>query len=1083
MDELGWLLCGAVLPILSIVITLTRGSRLSALARQVETLEQDLRDLAASHQRAVNRLAVFEANGGGAQASGAGPLGAGGGAETASRIGSAAASVLGSKAATNLGAGAGTRVASTGVGAVAGVGSGASVGSGAGVGAVEVTSFPKITSPRESSLAVGAESGANPVTGAEAVGEPGAPAGSAAPTSPPSTSSPNWEQWQTGAATPPSPPAAPPINWEQWLGVKGAALLGGVFFALAGVLFFKYSIEHGLVSPTLRVVLGTLAGISALVASERLRRDYSFTANALAGGGIATLYAAFWAAKALYGLIGMELSFALMGLTTVVSCFLAIRQHSLLVAVLGLVGGFSTPLLLSSGSDRPFGLFGYLLLLDAGFLFVAYKRRWPVVAGLCLLGTAVLQAGWIFERMGPERMSLGLGVLGVFAMVFAIFLRKPANSEGRLWLYVQSSAILLPFTFALYFAGSSQFPPHLYPLALLMGLLAAGACWVARSNQAPLLAVGAASAVVAVVGVFLFSHSLTADLSWEVAGCSAALAVIFHAFAEWDRDNESGPGAAALWAAGGLWVLTTFATSQASSSLPWPWVTLWAVLGGLCLRQGVFAQRAWLPLPVAVLMGLSLALFQASHSAHWDVQLVPMFLGLELAFALVLHGFSLLVRSDELGRSAGRATSLFSVILLLASPVLLHDFSGSGLLTPIPAAVFFGFTLAFIFVGCLATTRLADGRWLVGVALAGALSHGAWTLADQTSSGQTTQGFIFQLLAVLLLTVWPFTAPNRFAADRWAWRISALAGVLWFPSLKALYPAIGGTGTAGLLPLGLAAVCATALPRAVKQWPAQDPIRRTVFVWFSAIALGFISAAIPIQLSNEWITVGWALEAFAVTLLWKRVDHAGLKYMALALHAAVAARLLLNEALLGYHSRPEMRIVNWLMYTYWVPTAALVGTALVMQPLEPLRVRPAEKPFYPKGFPWMSSLFGVLAILCMFVWINLAIADWFSEGPYVSLRFDRMPSRDLATSISWAVYACLLLALGVRRDNSGLRWASLACLILTIGKVFVYDLSQLKDLYRVLSLLGLAFSLIAVSLAYQRFVFRKKPSAPKEPQP
>ena len=51
----------------------------------------------------------------------------------------------------------------------------------------------------------------------------------------------------------------------------------------------------------------------------------------------------------------------------------------------------------------------------------------------------------------------------------------------------------------------------------------------------------------------------------------------------------------------------------------------------------------------------------------------------------------------------------------------------------------------------------------------------------------------------------------------------------------------------------------------------------------------------------------------------------------------------------------------------------------------------------------------------------------------------------------------------------------LCCLLVTIGKVFLYDLGALQDLYRVGSLVGLAVSLILVSLLYQRFVFRKAP--------
>ena len=59
------------------------------------------------------------------------------------------------------------------------------------------------------------------------------------------------------------------------------------------------------------------------------------------------------------------------------------------------------------------------------------------------------------------------------------------------------------------------------------------------------------------------------------------------------------------------------------------------------------------------------------------------------------------------------------------------------------------------------------------------------------------------------------------------------------------------------------------------------------------------------------------------------------------------------------------------------------------------------------------------------------------------------------------------------RQSQGLRWTSLALIVITCFKVFLYDLSHLHDLYRVAALVGLAMSLLAVSLLYQRFVFRR----------
>ena len=110
--------------------------------------------------------------------------------------------------------------------------------------------------------------------------------------------------------------------------------------------------------------------------------------------------------------------------------------------------------------------------------------------------------------------------------------------------------------------------------------------------------------------------------------------------------------------------------------------------------------------------------------------------------------------------------------------------------------------------------------------------------------------------------------------------------------------------------------------------------------------------------------------------------------------------------------------------------------------------------------------------------MNLSIIDAFSAGPSLSVALEHLPARDLVMSLSWALYALGLLSIGLWRKNMGLRGLSLALLLVTCAKVFLYDLGHLVDLYRVASLVGLALSLIVVSLVYQRFVFRR--GAPEE---
>src|SRR5690606_6795333 len=99
----------------------------------------------------------------------------------------------------------------------------------------------------------------------------------------------------------------------------------------------------------------------------------------------------------------------------------------------------------------------------------------------------------------------------------------------------------------------------------------------------------------------------------------------------------------------------------------------------------------------------------------------------------------------------------------------------------------------------------------------------------------------------------------------------------------------------------------------------------------SAVAMCFVSVAIPMQLDKQWITIGWAMEGAALVLLWRRLDHVGLKYFALTLLVAAAVRLSLNPSVLDYHPRAALPVLNWLLYTYLVPTGCFLAAAIILR--------------------------------------------------------------------------------------------------------------------------------------------------------
>ncbi|HEY0303141.1 MAG TPA: DUF2339 domain-containing protein, partial [Rhizomicrobium sp.] len=371
------------------------------------------------------------------------------------------------------------------------------------------------------------------------------------------------------SVAPPAPmarPATPPpqpwqsIDWERLFGVRAAAVLGGIALALAGLLFFKYSIEHGLIPPWLRVVLGTIVGMGCIGGAEwTLRKRYAATADALAGGGLVVLYAAFWAASVRYELVPLGVGFALMIAVTATGCALAARHQALVTALIGLVGGFATPLLLSSGSDRPIGLFGYVMLLDLAVLTLARRGGWPWLALLSLAGTLLYEVLWIGLRMGPERLHFGLVILGGFALLFAAAGRVAPAEQRRGWWIAGAAAVLAPFAFALYFAADADFGPSLNPVAALLVLLAIAAAWLAEAQDQPALSVGA---VAASLGVFTVWVAVRVDGEglhpWQLTLWCAALAAALHLFVERrpQRADVRGPMPAAVLAAVGGFVLT-----------------------------------------------------------------------------------------------------------------------------------------------------------------------------------------------------------------------------------------------------------------------------------------------------------------------------------------------------------------------------------------------------------------------------------------------------------------------------------------------------------------------------------------------
>ena len=150
----------------------------------------------------------------------------------------------------------------------------------------------------------------------------------------------------------------PQFDWENLVGVKLFSWIAGAALLLAAVFFLRYSISQGWLMPPVRMTIGIIVGVGLLILCElKAARKYPVTANAMDASAIAILFSTFFAARVRWDLIIPVAAFGLMVLVTAVAVLLSIRRDSIFIALLGLVGGFATPALLSTGENRPMDSF------------------------------------------------------------------------------------------------------------------------------------------------------------------------------------------------------------------------------------------------------------------------------------------------------------------------------------------------------------------------------------------------------------------------------------------------------------------------------------------------------------------------------------------------------------------------------------------------------------------------------------------------------------------------------------------------------------------------------------------------------
>ena len=864
------------------------------------------------------------------------------------------------------------------------------------------------------------------------------------------------------------------------MGARLFAWIGGFALFLSIAFFVKYSFDHNLIPPEVRVAIGFIAGAGLVIGGLLMRRkENAVTAQTLCATGILVLYAVTFACRSYYHFpfFGVVTTFVIMALITAAAFLLSVRMHAMVVAILGIAGGFLTPVLLSTGQDNPLGLFGYIALLDLGLLAIARRQHWKALPALGAVGTVLTQAAWIGAFFLNEHYYLGnkiLVAMAVLAGFQALFLAAAAAARhtagsGR---SAEGAAALLAGAVA--FVGAFYFlcfdPLGHRPILLCGYLFLVDLGLIALSLiEHRAAAIRRAAGVAAYIFLGAWTWLYLSDRSLDAAlGCYFLFAV-FHSLLplilqRWQKSATT-PWSHLFPAFSLLLVLEQTFQLHDTALIIWPFILLIDALA-FCVAIVTMAIAPVLLVFLLTLVAIGISILRIPA----DLAGLPFDLFLLGGFAILfMIGSAWAARrhvpknaeSPQLFGSMGDPANLaiqlpclsavlpFLLLVMVILRLPLHD----------PSPVF---ALAMLFILLLlgvAKLLSMEAPPLVALVAGLTLEH-AW-LASPYSAERPGLCLSWYAAFYAVFSLFPFIFHRQFAEKTAPWIASALSGPLHFylayQTVNAAFPQLAP----GLLPALLAAPPLLGLGLLARRYPAHNPARNTQLAFFGGVALFFITLIFPLQFHREWITISWALEGAALCWLFRRVPHPGLRLTGVILLTVAFARLALNPLILSYHLRAAQPVFNWYLYAFGIVTITLYAAARLLAP-------PRN---HIASFDTPPFLYGMSAIL-LFGLVNIEIADYFSApgAAVLTFEFSGNFARDMSYSIAWAFFALMLLVIGIRKRNAPIRYASLGLLSVTVLKLFLHDLSELDQLYRIGAFIAVAIIAILSSFLYQRFL-------------
>ena len=257
---------------------------------------------------------------------------------------------------------------------------------------------------------------------------------------------------------------------EKFIGENLINKIGIAILVLAIGFFVKYAIDNDWIGPVGRVGIGVLCGGVLIGIAHRMRNSYRSFSSVLVGGGLAVLYFTFTLAYHQFHLFNQTTSFIILIVITCFAVALSLLYDKQELAVIALLGGLSSPFMVSGDHANYHALFIYLIILNTGLLVIAYNKSWRILNATAFALTVLVCLGVVYTLPNENN---GTGLLYTTILYLLFFTINVANNVKENKTFLASDFSILLVNTGLYFGAGLYLLTEMHHEEL-RGLFSAG---------------------------------------------------------------------------------------------------------------------------------------------------------------------------------------------------------------------------------------------------------------------------------------------------------------------------------------------------------------------------------------------------------------------------------------------------------------------------------------------------------------------------------------------------------------------------------------------------------------------------------